>query len=145
MRSLIVSFLLVAFAQTTQAAPIDLNEYHSKKLYNILAGFGLRKSYPEDRETREVAKPAICAHIGDGDHYVCEVHDELHNNDVERRGELAKKLYDYLKWANGENCEGPKCYATSPEVGCIYNWPNKGNPPPRLYICEIARNPEYSK
>lgn len=145
MKTFLVSLLLFAFAQGAHALPVELNEWHSKKLYNILAGFGLRTPNPPAMQTLEYAKPAICLKLlNSGTHYTCAVHDELHNTNVEKSGALAKKLYDYLKWANGEQCEGPKCYARSPAVQCIYWWPNKDNPPPRRYACVIYRIPSLT-
>lgn len=140
MKSLLISLLLVVFAQGVQAAAHNLNEGQSKKLYNILASFGLRQDYPALMQTREWAMPAACIReVNGGVHYRCVVHDEIHNMNVERTGMLAKKLYDFIKGVNGANCEGYRCLTTTKDIKCIYFWPNKHEPPVRHYACQIDK------
>lgn len=140
MKSLLIGMLLLAFAQGAQAAPLNLNEGQSKKLYTILAGFGLRLTAPADMQTREWAKPAACIReVNGGIHYTCLVHDEFRNMNVQRTGMVAKKLYQFIKGINGANCEGARCLTTTKEIKCIYYWPNKDNPPPRRYLCQIDK------
>ena len=140
MKSLLVSLLLVVFAQSVHAVAIDLNEGQSKKLYNILAQFGLRMPYPPGMQTREWAKPAVCAKtVNGGVSYACIVHDEFHNVNVERSGLVAKKLYQFINGVNAAVCEGPRCFVRTDEIRCIYWWPNKDNPPPRRYLCSIDK------
>jgi len=139
MKSLMISILLFAFAQTAQAAPVLLNEGQSKKLYNALAVFGLRTPHPADYQTREWAKPVICARdvaMG-GVTYTCLLHDEFHNVNVQKSGMAAKNIYLALKAVNGADCEGSRCISRSTDVKCIYYWPNKQRPPERRYLCAI--------
>lgn len=140
MKSLLVCLLLIAFAQGAQA--VNLSEGQSKKLYNVLAGYGLRTPNPATMQTLEWAKPAICLkEVNGGVHYSCQVHDEFHNVNVVRTGSLAKKLYHYLWSVNGAICEGARCLTRSPEVRCIHWWPNKDNPPRIRYLCDIVAIP----
>lgn len=138
MKSLLMSLLFFAFTQGAQAAPLNLNEGQSKKIYNILASFGLRLAFPVEMQTREWAKPAACLReVNGGIHYTCLVHDEFRNVNVQRTGMVAKKLYDFIKGVNGANCEGARCLTSTKDIKCIYWWPNKDNPPPRRYQCQI--------
>lgn len=140
MKSLLVSLLLFAFAQGAHAALLPLNEGQSKKIYTILAGYGLRDPRPAQMETLEWAKPAVCLReVNGGIHYTCQVHDNFHNTNVQRTGMLAKKLYDFIKGVNGANCEGNRCLTTTKEIQCTHYWPNKDNPPPRHYFCQIDK------
>lgn len=140
MKSLLVSLILFAFAQAAHAVPVELNEGHSKKLYNVLAAYGLRTPFPVEMQTREWAKPAICQKtVNGGVTYTCLLHDEFHNVNVQKYGLVAKKLYHILADVNGVFCEGPKCFTRSPDIKCIYWWPNKDNPPRRRYLCWIDR------
>ncbi|MES2802969.1 MAG: hypothetical protein V4654_10790 [Bdellovibrionota bacterium] len=145
MKSLLVSLLLFAFAQGVQAAPFDLNEWHSKKLYNALASFGLRVSVPASMQTREWAQPALCGKFVNGvTTYKCVVHDEFRNLNVERTGAAAKKLYNILYSYYGATCEGGDCLSRAPDIKCIYWWPNKDNPPPRRYLCTLEGIPSLN-
>lgn len=140
MKSLLVSLLLFVFAQGAHAALINLNEWQSKKLYNILGSYGLRKAFPIEMQTREWAKPAVCQKlVNSGASYTCVVHDEFRNMNVVRHGGIAKKLYDFLATINTPVCEGPKCFARTNEIRCIHWWPNKDNPPLRRYLCSIDK------
>lgn len=141
MKSLLVSLLLFAFAQAAQAVPVALNEWQSKKLYNVLAAYGLRTAFPAEMQTREWAKPVLCQRlitIG-ADAYTCILHDNFHGGNVTRTGAVAKKLYDFIGLVNPIVCEGPKCFARTDDIKCIYFWPNKDNPPERRYLCAIDK------
>ncbi len=140
MKSLLVSLLLFAFAQAAQAVPVALNEGQSKKLYNVLAAYGLRTAFPAEMQTREWAKPVLCQRaVNGGVNYTCLLHDEFHNVNVQKTGMVAKKLYYFLKDVNGAVCEGPKCFTRTADIKCIYWWPNKDNPPERRYLCAIDK------
>ena len=140
MKTLLVSLLLAVFAQSAHATLTPLDEMQSKKMYNILAGFGLRTPEPPTKQTLEWAKPAACLReVNGGIHYTCLVHDNFHNMNVERTGMLAKKLYDFIKSVNGANCEGAKCLTTTKEIQCTYYWPIKGYPTPKRYYCQIDK------
>lgn len=140
MKSLLISLLIFVFAQAAQADPVELDEVQSKKLYNVLAAYGLRMPFPADRQTREWAIPVNCEKIINGSvSYTCQVHDEYHHVDVQRTGSIAKKLYDFIYAVNGQYCSSDTCLTTSLEVTCVYWWPNKDNPPPRPYRCVIDR------
>ncbi|WP_409478212.1 hypothetical protein [Pseudobdellovibrio sp. HCB154] len=140
MKSLLVSLLLVAFTQSAHAVAIELNEGQSKKLYNILAEFGLRTPYPPGMQTREWAKPAVCVKtVNSGVSYACLVHDEFHNVNVQRTGFVAKKLYQFIHGVNAPVCEGARCIVRTDDIKCAYYWPNKDNPPPRRYWCAIDK------
>lgn len=138
MKSLLVSLVLVIFAQIASAAPLALNESNSKKLYNILATFGLRTPYPAGMQTREWAHPAVCAKAANGAvSYKCVIHDEFRNINVEQTGANAKKLYNFIRSINAAQCEGIYCVTRTEDIKCIYYWPNKDNPPERRYACLI--------
>lgn len=141
MKSLLISILLLVFAQGAQAAPVLLNEGQSHKLYSALAVFGLRTPFPADYQTREWAKPVICARdVGMGGvTYTCLLHDEFHNVNVQKTGMASKNIYLALKGVNGADCEGNRCIARSTDVKCIYYWPNKQRPPERKYLCAIEQ------
>lgn len=140
MKSLFVSLMLVVFAQGAHAAPFALNDGLSKKLYNILAGFGLREDYPATMQTREWAHPAVCVReINMGVSYTCLVHDEIHNVNLQKTGVVAKNLYHFIKSINGDDCEGRRCLTRTEDIKCIYWWPNKDNPPERRYACLIDK------
>ena len=140
MKSLLVGLILVVFAQGANAAPVLFNEGQSKKLYNVLAEFGLRTPFPADMQTREWAKPVICARTTNGGiHYKCLLHDEFHNVNVQKTGLVAKKLYNIVKGVNGANCEGYQCITQTTDIKCIYWWPNKDNPPERRYLCAVEQ------
>lgn len=138
MKKLLISLMLLAFAHTAQAVPLNLNEGQSKKLYNILAEFGLRTPHPAEMQTREWAKPVVCARtVNGGVTYACLLHDEFHNVNVLKEGLIAKKLYNIVKGVNGASCEGVRCVTRTEDIKCIYWWPNKDNPPQRRYLCAI--------
>lgn len=140
MKTLLVSFLFVVFAQSANANQyVTLNESHSKKLYDILAAFGLSQPLSGNKITYEHAKPANCAFLAN--QFVCNVHDQLHNSDVIKRGTLAKYLYYYLMQVNGSNCSGPNCFTRSPQILCLYRWSNQANPAQRHFLCVIEKNP----
>lgn len=141
MKTLLVTMLLCIFAQSAQAANIELSEGQSKKLYNILATFGLRHDFPADRQTHEWLKPVKCLKsVEDGLYYICEGVDKMTGEVVSRTGTPARKLYDLLVQYNGKVCniEG-RCNTASPNIYCIYYWPNKDNPPPRHYRCTVEQ------
>lgn len=140
MKSLLVSLCLLVTGQFAHAVAIELNEGQSKKLYNILAEFGLRTPYPPGMQTREWAKPAICLKVVNGAAtYTCLVHDELKNVNVEKTGLVAKKLYQMIDTVNAPVCEGNRCLIRTEDIKCAHYWPNKDNPPPRRYWCAIEK------
>ena len=141
MKSLLICMLLLAFSQGAHAAAVTLNEGQSKKLYNALAVFGLKTPYPAGMQTREWAKPVICARdaMMGGVKYTCLLHDEFHNVNVQKSGMAAKNIYLAVKGVNAADCEGSRCITKTPDIKCIYYWPNKDNPPERRYICVIEQ------
>lgn len=140
MKSLFISLCLLVCSQFAQAAPVELNEWQSKKLYNILASFGLRTPNPPTKQTNEWAHPAQCIKVVNGGvSYACLVHDQFHNVNVQRTGALAKKLYDMINLVNPALCGGDRCTVRTPDIKCIYYWPNKHHPPLRRYWCAIEK------
>lgn len=142
MKKVFVSLLVFVFAQAVQAAIIvELDEWPSKNLYNILASYGLRTPSEPDLRTFELARNVFCKKIvNSGVHYECQLYDQLHSASVTKTGWLAKRLYDVLVDYNGEYCTDD-CRTGAPWIECTYWWPDKANPPPRDYVCKIMQIP----
>lgn len=137
MKSLLISLLLVTFAQTASA--VDLGEVPAKKLYNVLASYGLRVNEPALLRTNEWAKPAKCVKsVEDGLFYQCTVHDQFNDTFVHKTGSAAKKLYDILAYYKGTLCgvDG-RCSTYTEEIKCIYHWTTKDYHPEIIYWCSI--------
>jgi len=137
MKSFLVSLFLIAFTQT--AGAVDLGEVAAKKLYKVLASYGLRVNEPALLRTNEWAKPAKCIKsVEDGLFYQCSVHDQFNNTTVHKTGSAAKKLYDILAFYKGKVCsEDGRCSTASKEIKCIYHWTTKDYHPEIIYWCSI--------
>lgn len=141
MKSLLVSLLLVVFAQGAKAETVNLDQTLSKELYHILAVFGLRTQFPADMQTREWAHGADCAKIvNSGAHYTCLVHDQFHSMNVQKTGSVAKKLYDMIALANPIVCGADRCLTRTSDIKCTYYWPNKYNSPEVRYFCQMDKH-----
>lgn len=141
MKSLLISLLLFSFAQIAQADVVELSEGQSKKLFNVLADFGLQEAYPAELQTRQWAKPAVCVKEATGGDvsYGCQLNDEIRNVNVQKTGSAAKKLYKIIEDVNDADCEDGVCIIFAPEIQCVYWWLNKDNPPSRRYRCVIEK------
>lgn len=141
MKFLLISLLMMLSVQGAKAAPQVLSESQSKKLYKILATYGLRMDFPMEKQTREWTKLITCERQATGTiTELCQVQDDYHGGAVTKTGPQTRTLYNFLaNYVTAPSCIGGSCQIDTPEIKCTYLWPDKIYPRPRRYICSISR------
>jgi hypothetical protein len=140
MKTLLVSLLLVAFAQTTHAR--QLSEGDSQKLFFVLAAMGTTMFDPENKRTVESVSDVNCfVAINNGLKAECSLFNDLYGRPIVLKKYAAIPLNLILGKVAGVMCDvfSGQCLSSATNISCTYWWKNApANPQPnRKYICEI--------